>query len=375
MWPPRPPPARPIERFGDLVAAGESALSDGRLAEPPGDNALDYYLTILAVDPQHAIAQQRLSTVTQALFTQAESALLGDSLDSAGALLAHLRRADPSSPRLTFLEAQLADERREASTTVAVPPPRQRAAPAAATPAPAAAEQSARTEIKSLLAIARARIARGALLTPDGDSAAHYLDSAIRLDSADPAVQTVSVELGAALAEAARTALREGNIDGANSALEQAQRYGGWQRVVKLAADVAAARDTQAARRALDARDWSAGESRGRSARAQHSRSAAVTALAAARARLQQGAAAIPRDRDPGQRPAAGEVRAPRLSARRARGRHRRLGGRRVRGRRHGWGSRRDRRRRRAARPFRPSGRRRHQRVSLRAVRGEWPGL
>ena len=106
------PVVQPIERFAELLARAERAFVAGRLTEPVGDNALDYYLTILAADPLHKLAQERLPVVVDALFTQAESALLDNSLDAAGAILAYLRRADPTSPRLTFLEAQLGRARR-----------------------------------------------------------------------------------------------------------------------------------------------------------------------------------------------------------------------------------------------------------------------
>src|SRR5690606_28274975 len=44
-------PAAPPQpdRFADLMQRAERAFAEGRLAEPPGDNALDYYLTILTV--------------------------------------------------------------------------------------------------------------------------------------------------------------------------------------------------------------------------------------------------------------------------------------------------------------------------------------
>jgi protein TonB len=241
--------SQPIERFADLVAAAERAVGDGRLAEPVGDNALDYYLTILAADPMHALAQSRLELVVQALFTRAESAMLDNELDGAGAILAHLRRADPGSPRLAFLEAQLEHARRDT-----VPPAAAgalAATEAAETPAPSAAP----TELESLVAIAQARIARGRLLDPPGDGASHYLERAALVDDADPRVLAASADLVTALAAGARAALREGDVDAANRMLEQAQRFGGRANVARLAADVAAARDAQLLARARERLD------------------------------------------------------------------------------------------------------------------------
>ena len=53
----------PMDRFADLLARAELAFNEGRLAEPPGDNALDYYLAVLAADPTHEKARDRLRAV------------------------------------------------------------------------------------------------------------------------------------------------------------------------------------------------------------------------------------------------------------------------------------------------------------------------
>ena len=59
------------------------ALEDGRLAEPAGDNALEHYLAILALEPTDQAARNGLSSVVQTLFSRAEEALLAGSLETA----------------------------------------------------------------------------------------------------------------------------------------------------------------------------------------------------------------------------------------------------------------------------------------------------
>ena len=87
------------------------------------------------------------------------------------AALDHVRRVDPASSRLAFLDAQLA----RALAALAASP----SAPANAAASPAALP----TELDSVLSLATARLRRGQLLSPAGDSARAYLDRARELES------------------------------------------------------------------------------------------------------------------------------------------------------------------------------------------------
>ncbi|HEY8554506.1 MAG TPA: energy transducer TonB [Burkholderiales bacterium] len=192
--------AAPPDRFVDLLQRAELAFAEGRLAEPPGDNALDYYLTILTVDPQHERARAQLQTVVNALFAQVESALLANSLDEAAAALEHVRRAEPSSARLVFLETQLQRSREAASGT-----------------ADASSAGRAAAELDSLLTLAQARLERGQLIAPAGDSAREYWTRAAALNANDERVLAVRAELVAAVIASAGTAARNGNVQQAEA--------------------------------------------------------------------------------------------------------------------------------------------------------------
>jgi TonB family protein len=227
------------QRFDALLVAADTAFRGGRLTAPPGDNALDHYLAILAADPAEPTARQQLAIVSDALFAQAEAALLADDRAGAADALAHVRRADPSSARLLFLEAQL--ERARAATAAA------RTVPAAAAPPPVAADP-ARAELASLLTIAKARLGRGALLAPAGDSAAEYVDRATRLAAADEEVVALRATLAAALVAAARRALADTDLAGAAAAVGQARRFGADAATLReLSAEVATGRAASAA--------------------------------------------------------------------------------------------------------------------------------
>src|SRR6185369_13348202 len=94
------------ERFAELLDRGAQALAAGRLAAPTGDNAVDYYLTVLSMEPNEPTAKAKLAASVDALFAKAESALLANALDDAGVALAGVRRVDTGSTRLAFLQAE-----------------------------------------------------------------------------------------------------------------------------------------------------------------------------------------------------------------------------------------------------------------------------
>ncbi len=207
--------AAPIDRFADLVASAELAFSQGRLADPPGDNALDYYLNVLAAEPTHEKARDGLASVVDALFAQAENALLMGSLDAAATSLDAIRKTAPTSGRLAFLDAALARSRADAAKPAA------RGNDKAASAAPAATGDSspaAQAELEKVLDTASTRLRRGELLEPAGDSALRNLDRATQLAGNDPRVIRLRSELAAALISSARTALDAGDLSARRSA-------------------------------------------------------------------------------------------------------------------------------------------------------------
>jgi TonB family protein len=196
-------------------ASAALALEDGRLAEPAGDNALEHYLAILALEPADPAARTGLTSVLQTLFSRAEESLLAGSLETAAQALDHVRRADPASSRLAFLDAQLA----RSLAALAVSP----AATVNAAPPPTSAVPN---ELDSVLSLAAARLRRGQLLRPAGDGAVAYLDRAASLDGRDPRVVALRAELTAALLEAARL-VSGSDVAAATAFVADARRVGG----------------------------------------------------------------------------------------------------------------------------------------------------
>jgi protein TonB len=204
-----PAVAAPADRFAELVASGELAFSEGRLADPPGDNALDYYLTVLAADPTHEKARDRLASVVDALFAQAENDILGGSLDAAAGTLDQIRKAAPTSGRLAFLDTQLARARDDAANAAA----RSTDKGASAAPAAGGLSPASQAELEKALDTAGSRLRRGELLDPSNDSALRNVDRATQLAPNDPRVVRVRAELTAALIAAARAVLDAGDLN------------------------------------------------------------------------------------------------------------------------------------------------------------------
>lgn len=218
--------------LADRRASAVLALQEGRIAEPAADNALDHYLAILALEPSDQAARSQLSGLVETLFSRAEEALLAGSLETAAATLDHVRRADPASSRLAFLDAQLA----RSLATLAVAPP---SAPVSSSPPAAAA---APTELDSVLSLAAARLRRGQLLTPAGDSAVAYLDRATGLSPSEPRVVSLRGDVTAALLETARL-VAASDAAAATTLVTEARRIGGESApLVALERDIGATR-------------------------------------------------------------------------------------------------------------------------------------
>ena len=237
--------AAPIDRFADVVASAELAVSEGRLADPPGDNALDDYLNVLATEPTHEKARDGLASVVDTLFAQAENALLMGSLDAAATALEAIRKASPTSGRLAFLDAELARARADAAKPAA-----RGSDKAASGVSPTGDSPAAQAELEKALDTASTRLRRNELLDPAGDSALRNLDRATQLAGNDPRVIRLRGELTAALISSARAVLDTGDLS-AGVRLADAARTLGADAAAMSVVDqkIAAARVTQQTQR------------------------------------------------------------------------------------------------------------------------------
>jgi TonB family protein len=138
----------------------------------------------------------------------------------------------------------------ESDTGVVADEPERRPAAVAAVAA------SAPSEIDSLLTIARARVQRGQLLAPAGDSAGDYIERALSLDADNSEALAIRAEVGAALADSARIVLESGEIERAGALADEARRFGApTETLAVLEVDLAAAREAAAERLAAVERE------------------------------------------------------------------------------------------------------------------------
>jgi TonB family protein len=247
-----PPPPRqagtltPQEQIADFLARGQMAIVTDRLIDPRGNNAVEYFHSVLALQPDNADALAGLQRVGAALEVDVVEALKAQSPARGATALATLQRAVPDYPRLDALRAELLALSRSSRTPIsAAPPPAPVRHQPARTPAPRPAAQApteaaqtpapeirapvsraeippaaARPSASELDAVARLR-GRGVLLEPPGANAYEQL---LALRAKYPDSNEVRVEqqqLASTFLERTRTALAARDVDTARAFLSR----------------------------------------------------------------------------------------------------------------------------------------------------------
>jgi TonB family protein len=188
---------KPAAAESSPMARAAAALAANRLTEPPGDNALELYLGLLAHDPADASARAGLTEVHERLLARAENALLEERLDEAAAAIETARKSGVEAGRIAFLTAQLAKSREQIKTAQA-----QRQQARARNEPKAEADR-----VTPLLTLATQRIVEDHLLEPDHDSARFYVQEALRADPQSTAALDAKRALASRLLEDVRSAI------------------------------------------------------------------------------------------------------------------------------------------------------------------------
>lgn len=201
----------------ELLEKARLAMRERRFTEPAGDNALLYYRSASAADPQNGEAADGLARIGALLLTRFEETLGAGELEQAALSLAQLKLALPGDARLPALESRLvqaqvgkalADGNIERAAALV------RAAQQSGTAPP---DQIAKwraeivrrqdeARVKRLLDLAADRIRDGRLTDPPEDSAKHYVQQLREMAGSNSAVQRVARDLTQAYLRRAREA-------------------------------------------------------------------------------------------------------------------------------------------------------------------------
>jgi protein TonB len=103
----RKPTIDPQAVIASNLAAGQRAFREGHALEPRGRSALDYYSTVLALDPANATASQGIDQIADRFAAQARVAISRGQLAAAIVAVESIRRVRPDHRQLRELQAQL----------------------------------------------------------------------------------------------------------------------------------------------------------------------------------------------------------------------------------------------------------------------------
>jgi TonB family protein len=222
------------EQIATLLGRAQIAYARDQLSAPRGDNALEHYRAVLALDPANAAAREGAARVVSGLEAHVVSALQARNAPQGLSALAALQSAQPDHPRLDALRAELITLSRSAASAPSATrasPPRASAAPSsferpAVSAPPAASAPTAEwlaeqdgvsasgPDEAEVSAVAQLR-EQGALIAPPG---ANAYDALARLRGAFPGAEEVRAEeqrLAFALLERTRTALAAKDLENA----------------------------------------------------------------------------------------------------------------------------------------------------------------
>lgn len=220
----------------DLLDRARVAFQERRYTDPEGNNALYYYRSVLAQDPDDGEAREGLQRIGSVLEDRLEAALAAQRTEDAARTLAQLRSIRPDDATLAATELRLTETRvgaalarGELAQAAALVHAAEQSGVAPERLAPLR-EQMARIEAaqrgEQLARLVSARIRDGKLLAPPGDSARHYLTQLQKLPNGRRLAADASDELGSAFADRARRAAAQGQANEAEQWLAEARALG-----------------------------------------------------------------------------------------------------------------------------------------------------
>lgn len=233
---------QPSVNVDDLLEEARLARDAGQIFNPPGNNAIELYMTAVSAAPDNAYAAAELDATLDEALALAETALLERRAGEAAAALERVRQANPDHPRLPFLSAQVSQMQLRDyidSARSAIREQRLEDASAAIADARAlgigdegeidAVEEElrgARSErrVDEVLALAGQKLDEGALTSPANDNARYYYQLALSNDPGNAAAQTGLTVVASKIVLQAREEIDGGRFSTAEALLAEARQ-------------------------------------------------------------------------------------------------------------------------------------------------------
>lgn len=221
----------------ELLDKARTAFRERRYTDPEGDNALYFYRSAIAQEPENGEAREGLDRIATVLDARMQRALAERRTEDAAQALEQLKLIRPDDTALSGMEAGLVEGRIEAAIARADPERAgallQKAEQSGHLPADRLGhwrEQLARLESEAraerLAKLVSARVRDGRLVAPPNDSAKHYLAELIQTPGGARRGATAASELGEAYVDRARRAAVQGHEDEASQWLAEARALG-----------------------------------------------------------------------------------------------------------------------------------------------------
>jgi TonB family protein len=211
-------------KVDDLLEKARLAMRERRYLEPVGDNALLYYRSASAADPNSGEAKDGMQRVASVAASRFEESMTGGKYDEASLALANLKVAAPEDPRngqfeLKLFNAQVAKaladgnvDRASALVRQAQNSPNIPADQLAKVRADIARHQDD-AKVQRLAGLVSDRIRDGRLVEPTEDSAKTYVQQLQNLAPSNPNTQRAVRELNAAYLRKARDTKNSAEAD------------------------------------------------------------------------------------------------------------------------------------------------------------------
>ncbi|MEX1265402.1 MAG: TonB family protein, partial [Woeseia sp.] len=240
----REPAATPAEAapaWAGMLEDARLARDAGQIIAPPGNNAVERYIAARDAFPDNETIASELALLMDEVYGMAETALLDNRTADAAAALKSVALADAGSPRLAFLNAQLAQMQLRSALDGARNAIREgrfedagrllnRAQAYAGTNtaevsqlAEDLAQARSAQQVDEVLAMASERLAADQLTAPSNDNARYYFELALTNDPDNKAAQQGLNAIASRLVLRARAAIDAGSLDDAQALLDDAR--------------------------------------------------------------------------------------------------------------------------------------------------------